>query len=148
MKIPIDTKDLSGFGFTFTAAFLLLFGWNIGNLLKEMILGGFNYGLLSILVLFCVLFVFGLWVFIIMVKIKLRKEITSDKLNEEKVVSEILNQDLKLLQLKNLEIDYNLKISKWNKDNPSSLKESVDWRDMNSIAKQLTSKHLSIKNGY
>lgn len=136
-SIPTDVRNLSTFTFLLIASFVSVVGWNIGNITRILLTQGFSYGFIVLLIVSIILELAGLFYLVKIIPVLRKREKIEDKLQEEKVVSEILDQDIKLLTIKNLELDYNFKVSEWNKENPSNPKSPLVWRDMESIAKQV-----------
>ena len=138
MKVPIniDTKNISNFLFSFAISFILLLCFEIGKLLKEVILNGWNIYYIIILIIFSLALLISITAFLKMIPILRRRELLTDKILEEQAVNEVIDQDFKLLQMKILEREHKMKVDEWNKKNPNNKFDGFIWRNIESIAKQ------------
>lgn len=143
MNLPfnIDTKDLSSFAFFSTVAYLLLVGYNLGESIKNMIIGGYSFWGLILIIIFLLLLFVGIIYLIVLIPVMKRKEILSDKLIQERIINEVIEQDHKLIQMKIMEREHLMKTIEWNR----AVKEDeklggFKWRTVDSIAKQALDK--------
>ena len=97
---------------------------------------GYSQGLLFVLILFIILLLLGLYAFVKSIPMLRKKELLSDKLLEEQIVKEVIDQDYKLMQMRILEKEYNMKVKEWNEKYPNQKFEEFNWRNIECIAKQ------------
>ena len=138
MNFPLsfETRNLPTFLFTFSLGFIFLLGYNIGKVLQDMLEKGYSHGLLFVLILFIILLLFGLYAFVKSMPMLRKKELLSDKLLEEQIVKEVIDQDYKLMQMRVLEKEHNMKVKEWNEKHPNQKFEEFNWRNIEGIAKQ------------
>lgn len=120
MDLPfkIDTKNLPTFLLTFSIAYIFLLTYVIFKFAQYVSSNDWNSGSLLVLISLVILVVIGFSGIFVAARTLRKREIMFDKLLEEQIANEIIDQKCKLAQIKSLEIENNLKMKKWNKDNP------------------------------
>ena len=136
-KIPLlENKSPKNLMFNLGLVYFVLILLSISSVIFEAFNSGFTSSFFLLLAGLIIMLAHCLLILKRVIPSVRRIENLEDKLLEERVVSEILDQDIKLLQIKNLEIDYNLKINQWNKYNPKRMKNSLEWRTLKKATDQ------------